>query len=124
MSVIHVCHKCWGAFSENFIAALGLFWRHFGDFGDTLGPLWGHLGVTLGTLWVTLGLLWGHFGGICFPLWGHLWRQFHRKTCNVQRTLIPRFLEHRYVARIFYRFCFGIVAHECISAHHATLSVL
>ena len=40
---------------------------HFSGTGNTLGPLFGHFGITLGSPGVTLGSLWCYFGS----LWSH-----------------------------------------------------
>ena len=64
-------------------AALRALWRHFGftlgalaacggDFGGTLGSLWGQVWVSLGSVWLSVGdfgSLDGHFAIIVDSLW-------------------------------------------------------
>ena len=66
-----------------FRAALGAFYHHFGftlgalaacggDFGCTLGSLWGQVWVSLGSVWVSVGdfgSLDGHFAITVDSLW-------------------------------------------------------
>ena len=77
-----------------FRAALGALRHHFGftlgalaacggDFGDTLGSLWGQVWVSLGSVWVSVGdfgSLDGHFAIIVDSHWvyeGHLSKNNH-----------------------------------------------
>ena len=60
------------AFDGGFGSTLGSLWEHLRHMEVTLGPLWGHFGVSLAPVLVSVGdfgSLDGHFAIIVEPLW-------------------------------------------------------
>ena len=43
------------AFEGGFGIILRCLWEHLRHMGVTLGPCWGHFGISLGSVWVSMG---------------------------------------------------------------------
>ena len=60
------------AFEGGFGIILGPLWEHLRHMGVTLGPFWGHFGISLGSVWVSVrdfGSVDGYYAMIVESLW-------------------------------------------------------